>query len=281
MPPSPLSPGRSSSVRDAIAALYGERPTLNEFPAAVFPILRKVAGAAVSGYGELNALTGATRGTINPMLPGWDQMHVGYYRHMGSHPFWQIDPPFFADGPKRAEDVFGKGGLFKLPMYTDALARVGVTDMMIFAFLFAKVRIGFGLYRLGGRSFSVPDRERLAAFQPHVEQAYELAWHRTLQSMPLVERIALLHPQTTERQREVLACLALGKDNATIGRLLNIELETVKVHLKAAFAALHVETRLEAALVLLDSHRLHLPLSDMTVGSEGSVPKGNGRRKGV
>ena len=270
-------PGRSSAVSEAIASLYGERPTLDGWPAVALPLLRKLAGANVAGYGELNQLTGATRGTIDPMLPNWDQMHLGYYRHMGSHPFWQIAPTFFADGPKRAEDVFGKGGLTRLPMYSDALAKVGATDVMIFAFVFARVRIGFGLYRLGGKPFSVLDRNRLAAFQPHVEQSYELAWRRTLKTLPLVERIALLHPQTTERQREVLACLALGKDNATIARLLDIEVETVKVHLKAAFAALHVESRLEAALVLLDSDRLHLPMAHMTVGFEGRASKGKGQ----
>lgn len=272
LPPRP--PGRSIALREAIASLYGERPMLAEWPALALLVVRKLAAADVAGYGELNPLTGATRGTIDPMLPNWDQMHLGYYRHMGSHPFWQIDPPFFAGGPKRAEDVFGKGGLTGLPMYADALAKVGATDVMIFAFVFSRVRIGFGLYRLGGKPFSVSDRKRLAAFQPHVEQSYEMAWRRTLKTLPLAERIALLHPQTTERQREVLACLALGKDNATIARLLDIEAETVKVHLKAAFAALHVETRLEAALVLLDSDRLHLPMANMTVGSEGNSARG-------
>lgn len=275
--PSLRPPERSTALREAVASLYGERPTLDGWPAVLLPLLRKLAGADVAGYGELNPLTGATRGTIEPMLPNWDQMHLGYYRHMRSHPFWQIDPPFFAGGPKRAEDVFGRGGLAGLPMYTDAFAKVGATDVMIFAFIFARVRIGFGLYRLGGKPFSVPDRNRIAAFQPHVEQSYELAWRRTLKTLPLIERITLLHPQTTERQREVLACLALGKDNATIAQLLDIEVETVKVHLKAAFAALHVESRLEAALVLFDSDRLHLPMANMTVGSEGSSAKGKSR----
>ena len=51
----------------------------------------------------------------------------------------------------------------------------------------------------------------------------------------------------TERERRVLALVALDQSNKEVARLLNISTETVKTHLKNIFAKLDVQQRWQAA----------------------------------
>jgi DNA-binding NarL/FixJ family response regulator len=51
----------------------------------------------------------------------------------------------------------------------------------------------------------------------------------------------------TPREREVLALIAQGLSNKSIARRLGISAHTVKYHLEAVFAKLHVRSRAEAA----------------------------------
>lgn len=52
----------------------------------------------------------------------------------------------------------------------------------------------------------------------------------------------------TEREREVLACLAKGFRNQIIAKVLNISETTVKVHIKHLLSKLSLTSRLEAAV---------------------------------
>lgn len=58
------------------------------------------------------------------------------------------------------------------------------------------------------------------------------------------ERLASL----TEREREILSCLAAGLPNKLIGRELDITEGTVKVHVKSLLRKMHLRSRLEAAV---------------------------------
>jgi len=68
---------------------------------------------------------------------------------------------------------------------------------------------------------------------------------------------ALIHPtlnrseqeiSLTEREREILQCLANGLNNKTIARSLGISDTTVKVHIKHLLSKLKLTSRLEAAV---------------------------------
>lgn len=52
----------------------------------------------------------------------------------------------------------------------------------------------------------------------------------------------------TEREQEILDCLANGMNNKTIARHLGISDTTVKVHIKNLLRKLHLSSRLEAAV---------------------------------
>jgi DNA-binding NarL/FixJ family response regulator len=64
--------------------------------------------------------------------------------------------------------------------------------------------------------------------------------------------------QLTERERDVLEALIKGRSNKEIASSLCISEETVKSHLKALFAKLHVRDRTEAAVEAIRRGIVHL-----------------------
>jgi len=76
-------------------------------------------------------------------------------------------------------------------------------------------------------------------------------------SLTEVLKQALLEPRTrkadddvalTDREQEILQCLADGLNNKTIARKLGISDTTVKVHIKHLLSKLKLTSRLEAAV---------------------------------
>jgi two-component system nitrate/nitrite response regulator NarL len=76
-------------------------------------------------------------------------------------------------------------------------------------------------------------------------------------SLTEILKNALIHPSLnrseddvslTEREREILECLANGLNNKTIARELGISDTTVKVHIKHLLSKLKLTSRLEAAV---------------------------------
>jgi len=256
-----LPPRRRQVLLEAVEAIHAGANQLDDFPALVAPWLRKLTRSDVAGYGEYDHRTGRRGALIDPVLPQFAQLRGHYARHRDSHRFWQMDPDFFAGKALRHQDVFDAGEFRRLPIYREAYAPAGVTAVMQTAWAVAGGRIGFGVHRLGGAAFSEVDRAAFNALLPHLQRARELAWHRTLKQVDVTQRIALLHPQLSPRQRDVLRWLGEGKDNDSIADLLGIAGETVKEHLKAIYALLGVESRLAAAASLFDVDELHVPHS--------------------
>jgi DNA-binding NarL/FixJ family response regulator len=64
---------------------------------------------------------------------------------------------------------------------------------------------------------------------------------------------AVPFPQLTDREREVLALVAQGADNATIARRLVLSDKTVRNHVSACLTKLQVATRAEAVAVARDA----------------------------
>ena len=64
--------------------------------------------------------------------------------------------------------------------------------------------------------------------------------------------------QLTERERDVLECLIMGRSNKEIATNLCISEDTVKSHLKTLFAKLRVRDRTEAAVEAIRHGIVHL-----------------------
>ena len=57
-----------------------------------------------------------------------------------------------------------------------------------------------------------------------------------------------LNPTLTPRERDVLACLTVGKSNREIATELNLAVTTVKSHLSSIYKKLGVSNRTQAAI---------------------------------
>ena len=67
-----------------------------------------------------------------------------------------------------------------------------------------------------------------------------------------------LGPKLSEREVQVLACVAQGHSNSKIGALLGIAVETVKTHLKNLLSKLGASNRTEAVMIAVKRGLLEL-----------------------
>lgn len=65
---------------------------------------------------------------------------------------------------------------------------------------------------------------------------------------PKSESVSIPFPELTEREREVLTCIARGDTNAEIAEGLSISLKTVRNHVSNIFTKLQVVNRAQAAI---------------------------------
>lgn len=72
--------------------------------------------------------------------------------------------------------------------------------------------------------------------------------HALASRLRMIARRGHAPPDLTRREREVLALVALGRENAEIARALHLSPATIKHHLSTLFAKLHVDNRIQAAV---------------------------------
>jgi DNA-binding NarL/FixJ family response regulator len=70
---------------------------------------------------------------------------------------------------------------------------------------------------------------------------------------PKSDATSISFPELTEREREVLACIASGDTNAEIAEQLSISLKTVRNHVSNIFTKLQVANRAQAAIKARDA----------------------------
>lgn len=104
--------------------------------------------------------------------------------------------------------------------------------------------------RAGAMGYLLKDAERAEL----LEAIRAVARGERYLPSPVATRLAAHAPieALTEREREVLGCLAQGLSNKRIARALSIGEGTVKTHVKAVFAKLGVASRTDAVRVGLE-----------------------------
>jgi len=70
---------------------------------------------------------------------------------------------------------------------------------------------------------------------------------------PIRELSSTLFPELTDREREILTCIARGDTNTEIAEQLTISLKTVRNHVSSIFNKLQVTNRAQAAIRARDS----------------------------
>ena len=169
--------------------------------------------------------------------------------------------------PLALSDIASRRSIESLDLYHDYYRVLNVADDLSINFGNLSRRVCLAVLRRR-RGFSTQDRVMLAALRPHLELAYRYSnTFASLQKTALEVREpadrgfaargldtqdytpgSLSTLGLSEREAEVLYWVAAGKTSPVISKILGIQHDTVRAHLKKIFAKLGVENRLSAAL---------------------------------
>jgi DNA-binding CsgD family transcriptional regulator len=249
------------AVLEVSVQLHESSADLERFPFVVFDLIKRLIGADVVGYGEIDPVAGTARGLHSEYSAEKLGGMRAYADLMKSHPFWQADPKFFGQRVLKSSDFFSQRQYRETPIGRELMVPNGVYCNISFTFNSHGRTIAFSAYCIERRDFDEKQRAKLEALRPIVQAAYEQARLRTLLALSPLRRLMLAFPSLTLRQAEVAAWLAEGKSNEVIGLLLGIGPETVKSHLKAIFAKLGVEDRFAAGMLAWSVIPDHIPPS--------------------
>ena len=141
-----------------------------------------------------------------------------------------------ADGVVKLSDRVSRRELGRLHFYQEAMRPIGIEDELALALPVARPgTAGFSLIR--GEAFTDRDRATFALLAPYLTAAHERLRRATA---------ARADVDLTEREWEVMTCVAQGKTNKEVAALLAMSPETVRKHLENVFAKLGVHTRTAA-----------------------------------
>ncbi len=255
-----LAPALPADVRSlldrVLVRLYSADLDLHALPPAVFDCVAELMAVEQVTYGEFHAASGDFRTLYLHNPPHQDEQRTSsleaYRRHAASHPFWQHDPAFFGERALRESDFFSDEEFMALPIAREVFLPFGAHRQMGIVIALHGYVLTLSCHRVLGRpAFSDGERDQLQALRGHVERLYRLALERTAAQLPTRERLALLCPDLTRRQRDVALLLVESKSNEAIAQALSISVETVKTHVRTLYDKLGVEDRLAAAMAIL------------------------------
>jgi two-component system nitrate/nitrite response regulator NarL len=98
-----------------------------------------------------------------------------------------------------------------------------------------------------------------AAMRGEIVVPTKVASPRVVRRTAEEESAALLAGQLTPREKEVLAQLVGGKDNAEIARNLEVSANTVRTHVQSILTKLGVRSRLQAAAFAVRHQVVEVP----------------------
>ena len=177
---------------------------------------------------------------INASARQWDQYAVDLAR-------WR-DAALDAGGVAVDTDVFSSRERSRLHYFTDFARPLGIKSCALVHLLVrGRLIAGVGLCRTGTSKRSFNDAEtnllrRVAAVLALGDAAHQLA----PQVAPLAERrVVCVDERLSLRQREIVACVALGHTNAQIAKIVTLSPNTVRNSLAEIFRVIGVANRAE------------------------------------
>jgi len=232
--------------------LYEAEPTLQTLPQVLFDTVARLTDADVVSYAEFHNPSNAFRMLVSVEDDPEARMRAaqGFARHMHSHPFWMGLPDFFGERALRESDFFSDEEFFALPIAKEAYLPARAHRQLRVVMPHNGYVVSITAHRVLGRAaFSDGQRDAMQAYRSHVLRCYRQAQERTLTRLPAAERLRYAFPELTARQREVVAWIAHGRSNEQIAAILDVGIDTVKAHAKAAYDKMGVFGRHEATAI--------------------------------
>ena len=240
-------------VERALPSLYALPPS-NVFPNAVLSVVRHVVGGDKAHYTEVNLKTKDFRVLVAPEPDELNGLHEARVAYMSDHPVMRHCAMTNDLSPRLLSDFLSPTAYHRLPLYGEFFRPLRVEDQL------TVVITGRGSDRMAGvtvdrdnRSFSESERALFARLQPHLAAAHDnaLAFSHALTTPSTYGSAGALTERLSERQREILSCVARGHTNIQIGLALDISPGTVRKHIENILARLGLPNRTAAAALYL------------------------------
>lgn len=248
------------------SAVRDERPRLRTMARALEMLTTLVPTAAAAFY----SLSGRqSRLTTDPIVIKISQSDVidpaeCYREYAGRyHALDPFDPQRHADSKTAIVGVNDLGGAIafaRTPWASEYLPAWGVaTETVMFLRDEGRITAGISLGRKRGAPDVSPQEQLLLRrCHPLIQEAYALAQRAAI---PLEHEDRHVHGLTV-READIARRAAGGATNDEIARALIISPDTVKTHLKHAFAKLGVRSRMQLAVLLAHDSTRPSPSAD-------------------
>lgn len=172
-----------------------------------------------------------------------------YLRHLGGHPPVEAA----ARGRLASGDTVSTSDLLtaseyrRLPIYADYFRDRGVEDQLVAVVKARDLRTILVVFSRSRRGFGDRDRSVLKLLVPHVQHAVRHRRRLAALTSSVARRPTPLGPemwaQLTERERDIVTCLASGGTDQKIARSLEISPRTVGKHLENVYRKVNVSGR--------------------------------------
>ncbi len=172
-----------------------------------------------------------------------------YLRHLGGH------PPVEAAARGRlvtgdtasTSDLLTQREYRRLPIYADYFRDRGVEDQLVAVVKARDLRTVLVVFSRSRRGFGDRDRSVLSLLLPHLQHAVRHRRRLAALTHSVARRPTPLGPeawaQLTERERDIVTCLASGGTDQKIARSLAISPRTVGKHLENVYRKVNVSGR--------------------------------------
>ncbi|GAA0904811.1 helix-turn-helix transcriptional regulator [Virgisporangium aurantiacum] len=172
-----------------------------------------------------------------------------YLRHLGGHPPVEA----CARGRLATGDTTSLSDLMtqreyrRLPIYADYFRHRGVEDQLVAVVKARDLRTVLVVFSRSRRGFGDRDRTVLRLLLPHLQHAVRHRRRLAALTSSVANRTTPLGPDVwdrlTERERDIVTCLASGGTDQKIARTLAISPRTVGKHLENVYRKVNVPGR--------------------------------------
>lgn len=251
-----VAPVRSPEaiLADMLPQLYALTP-LEEFPQHVAEVVLTAIAGDKADYTEVDRSCGDFRVLVWPEPTQLHTLEDARREVTKQHP---VLPLFLRRTPTDAlllSDFFSQIEYHRQPLYGEFFGPLGVEDQLTVGVTGPRAtRVAAISVDRDSRSFSDTDRRVVNLLHPHLVRAHRnaMTYSAALSAgtpPPRDDRIGRL----TDRERQVLALVAAGLDNAAIARELDISAGTVRKHIEHLLRGLGVPNRTAAAVLFARS----------------------------
>ncbi|MDF3130189.1 LuxR C-terminal-related transcriptional regulator [Kiritimatiellaeota bacterium B1221] len=222
---------------------------LGNYAERAFAFLEKIAPCEFVFFGTFKVGTDVLETRLSQMAPGFEQAMEAYSALMSKYPLYNWDHTVNGGKPFTRSDFFSRRQFHQMDIFAEVYKPLGIDDHCAIYVPGVEGEISFfGIERSRAADYTVEERNLLTLAQSLLGSARNLAKSRSRLADPLPDPASLCRGGLSIRESEVLALMTHGKTNEEIGMILNIQLNTVKEHVKRILAKTNSPNRLSASL---------------------------------